>query len=156
MISTILAPGTAAPEFTLNVTPDQTLSLSELRGQAVVLAFYPADWSPVCGDELAVFNELLPEFHKHNAQLLGISVDGYWCHSAFTENRRFHFPLLSDFEPKGAVAKKYGVYHDQGGTCKRALFVVDKNGMIHWSYLSPMAENPGADGILEALESLPK
>jgi peroxiredoxin len=152
----ILAPGGKAPDFTLPVTADQKLSLGELRGQPVVLAFYPADWSPVCGDQMAFYNEILPEFQKHKAELMGISVDGVWCHAAFAEARHLHFPLLADFEPKGAVAKKYGVYRKNDGICERALFVIDKNGTIAWSYCSPIAVNPGADGILQALESLPK
>ena len=110
-MANLLTPGTAAPDFTLNVTPDQTLSLGELKGKPVILAFYPADWSPVCSDEMALFNEVLPEFKKYKAELLGISVDGYWCHSAFARNSHLHFPLLSDFEPKGAIARKYGAYH---------------------------------------------
>jgi len=155
-MSKILAPGVAAPEFTLKVTPDQQLSLSELRGNPVILAFYPADWSPVCGDELALFNQVLPEFKKFRAELLGISVDGLWCHIAFAKARNLHFPLLSDFNPRGEISQKYGAYRNKEGTCERALFVIDKNGVIAWSYLSPVAENPGADGILEALEKLPK
>lgn len=155
-MANILQPKTKAPDFTLHVTADQTLSLTELKGKPVILAFYPADWSPVCGDEMSLFNEVLPEFRKHHAELLGISVDGVWCHDAFAANRKLHFPLLSDFEPKGAVAKTYGAYREKEGVCQRALFVIDKNGMITWSYLSPIAENPGADGILEALEALPK
>jgi peroxiredoxin len=152
----ILGPGVAAPDFTLNVTPDQKLSLSELLGKPVILAFYPADWSPVCGDQMALYNEILPEFQKHGAELLGISVDGVWCHDEFSKDRHLHFPLMADFEPKGAVAKKYGAYRDEDGTCERALFVIDKKGKIAWSYLSPVAVNPGADGILQALEELPK
>ena len=152
----ILQPGTVAPDFTLHVTPDQKLSLSELRGRPVILAFYPADWSPVCGDQMALYNELHAEFHKFNAALLGISVDGAWCHEAFAKDRHLHFPLLADFEPKGGVAKKYGVYRDGEGTCERALFVIDKQGVIAWSFVSPVGINPGADGILEALEKLPK
>ena len=152
----ILIAGTPAPEFTLHVTPDQTLSLSELRGKPVILAFYPADWSPVCGDQMALYNEILPEFQKYQAELLGISVDGVWCHAAFAKDRHLHFPLLADFEPKGAVAQMYGVYRKSDGVCERALFVIDKNGVITWSYVSPIAVNPGADGILRALEDLPK
>lgn len=152
----ILSQGTKAPEFELHVTPDQTLSLSELVGRPVIIAFYPADWSPVCSDQMALYNEILPEFRKYKAELLGISVDGDWCHAAFAEKRHLHFPLLSDFEPKGAVAKQYGAYRDKAGVCERALFVLDKNGVITWSYLSPQAENPGADGILEALENMQK
>jgi peroxiredoxin len=151
----ILIPGTPAPEFTLHVTPDQSLSLSELRGKPVILAFYPADWSPVCGDQMALYNEILPEFQKYQAELLGISVDGVWCHAAFAKDRHLHFPLLADFEPKGAVAQMYGVYRKTDGVCERALLVIDKNGIITWSYVSPIAVNPGADGILQALEDLP-
>ncbi|WP_411966006.1 peroxiredoxin [Haloferax sp. YSMS24] len=149
-----LEPGAEAPDFTLRTTPDQTVSLSELRGNPVILVFYPADWSPVCGDELAVYNELLPEFRRHDAQLLGISVDGVWSHDAFAADRNFHFPLLSDFEPKGEVARSYGVYREREGISERAIFVVDGDGIITWSYLSPVGINPGADGILTALESL--
>jgi peroxiredoxin len=155
-MSNILSAGTPAPDFTLHVTPDQMLSLKELRGRPVILAFYPADWSPVCGDQMALYNEILPEFHRFNAELLGISVDGVWCHAAFSRDRKLHFPLLADFEPKGAVSKLYGAFRDGEGISERALFVIDKKGTITWSYVSPIAVNPGADGILEALESLPK
>ena len=153
-MANILERGTPAPDFTLPVTPDQKLSLSELKGQPVILAFYPADWSPVCGDQMALYNEVLPEFQKHGARLLGISVDGAWCHAAFAKDRHLHFPLLADFEPKGSVAKKYGAYREGEGYSERALFVIDKKGIISWSYCSPVAVNPGADGILEALEAL--
>ena len=152
----ILSAGTPAPEFSLHVTPDQKLSLSELRGRPVILAFYPADWSPVCGDQMALYNEILPEFKKNGAELLGISVDGVWCHDAFAKDRHLHFPLMADFEPKGAVARAYAPYREEEGTSERALFVIDKNGVITWSYLSPVAVNPGADGILRALEELAK
>jgi peroxiredoxin len=155
-MSQLLAAGTAAPGFTLRVTPDQNLSLSELRDRPVILTFYPADWSPVCGDQLALYNEVLPEFRKHGAQLLGISVDGVWCHEAYAQTRRLRFPLLADFHPKGAVAERYGAYRQDEGVCERALFVLDRNGVIFWSHCSPIAVNPGADGILEALEKLSK
>jgi peroxiredoxin len=120
----------------------------------VILAFYPADWSPVCGDQMALYNQVLPEFRRHRAALLGISVDGAWCHSAFAQHRNLHFPLLADFEPKGAVARAYGAYRPQDGVAARALFVVDGDGVIRWSHLSPLGVNPGADGILDALESM--
>lgn len=151
----ILPPGAKAPDFTLHVTPDQCLSLSDLAGKPVIIAFYPADWSPVCGDQMTLYNEVLPEFEKYGAEILGISVDGAWCHDAFAKHQNIHFPLLSDFEPKGAVAKTYGAYRESEGICERALFVIDRNGVIAWSYLSPLAVNPGADGILQALEQLP-
>src|SRR4051812_7269241 len=105
-----LEPGTPAPEFSLHTTPDQRISLRDFRGHPVILAFYPADWSPVCGDQMALYNEILPEFQRYDATLLGISVDGAWCHFAFSKDRKLRFPLLSDFEPKGAVAKSYGAY----------------------------------------------
>ncbi len=155
-MSNILSAGTPAPDFTLHVTPDQMLSLKELRDRPVILAFYPADWSPVCGDQMALYNEILPEFHRFNAELMGISVDGVWCHAAFSRDRKLHFPLLADFEPKGAVSKLYGAFRDGEGISERALFIIDEKGTITWWYVSPIAVNPGADGILEALESLPK
>jgi peroxiredoxin len=150
----ILPAGAPAPDFALNATPDQVLRLSELRGRPVILVFYPADWSPVCGDQVALYNEILPEFREYGAEILGISVDGVWCHAAFARDRKLHFPLLADFEPKGAVARKYGAYRDEDGTSERALFVLDSDGIIRWSYCSPIAVNPGADGILNALESI--
>ena len=150
----VLSPGTSAPDFTLHSTPDQTVSLSDFRGKPVILAFYPADWSPVCGDEVTLLNEVLPEFRRFRAELLGISVDGAWCHLAFARDRKLRFPLLADFEPKGAVARRYGVYRRHDGVCERALFVIADSGTIHWSYVSPIGVNPGADGILSALESL--
>ena len=152
--ATLLAPGTPAPAFTLHATPDQSLSLDEFRGRAVVLVFYPADWSAVCGDQIALYNQILPEFRKLGAEVLGISVDGVWSHAAYAAEKHIHFPLLADFEPKGAVAKQYGAYREQDGYCERALFVIDAEGVVRWSYCSPVGVNPGADGILEALEAL--
>jgi peroxiredoxin len=152
--SGVLPAGTVAPDFSLRTTPDQAVSLSDFRGQPVILAFYPADWSPVCGDQMVLYNELLPEFRRSNAELLGISVDGIWCHLAFAKDRQLRFPLLSDFEPKGSVARRYGSYRHQDGVSERSLFVVDAEGVIRWSYLSPIGVNPGADGILRALESM--
>src|SRR4051794_37342954 len=154
-VQTPIQPGTAAPDFELNSTPDQKVALSEFRGRPVILAFYPADWSPVCGDQLALYNELLDEFRAHDAQLIGISVDGVWCHAAFARDRHYHFPLLADFEPKGRVARAYGSYEERAGVAERSLYVIDGAGVIQWSYLSPMGMNPGADGILDALERLP-
>jgi peroxiredoxin len=151
---TALKPGVQAPDFSLLATPDQKLSLSDFRGQPVVLVFYPADWSPVCSDQLALYNELKPEFSEFAAQILGISVDGVWSHLAFSKDRKLHFPLLADFEPKGTVARQYGVYREKEGESERALFVIDAEGAICWSYVSPVGINPGADGILKTLESM--
>lgn len=150
----ILTKATRAPGFTLHVTPDQTLSLDELAGRRVILAFYPADWSPVCSDQMALYNQVLPEFQRYGAAIVGISVDSAWCHRAFAADRKLRFPLLADFEPKGEVARRYGVYDHPEGTSERALFVVDGDGVIRWSYVSPPEINPGADGILTALEAI--
>jgi peroxiredoxin len=152
--SAALPAGAVAPDFTLRSTPDQFVSLSDFRGQPVVLAFYPADWSPVCGDQMTLYNEILPEFKELGAELLGISVDGAWCHAAFARDRKLHFPLLADFHPKGAVARAYGVYRENDGVSERALFVINPEGIVHWSYVSPIGVNPGAAGILSALEEL--
>ena len=119
------AVGKQAPDFTLHSTPDQTVSLSQFRGHPVVLAFYPADWSPVCGDQMALYNELLSRVPAVPREVIGISVDGAWCHAAFAQDRKLHFPLLADFEPKGEVARRYGVYQVPEGISERALFVID-------------------------------
>jgi peroxiredoxin len=152
--ATPLPAGTKAPDFGLLSTPDQTVALSDFRGRPTILAFYPEDWSPVCSDQLALYQEVLPEFRRFDAELLGISVDGIWCHLAFARDRNLHFPLLADFEPKGEVARAYGVYRDGAGTSERALYVIDGDGIIRWSYVSPVGINPGADGILRALDDL--
>ena len=152
----ILQKGTAAPDFELNATPDKKLKLSDFSGKRLILAFYPADWSPVCSDQMALYNETLSYFQKYNADIVGISVDSKWCHKAFAEHRNIHFPLLADFEPKGAVSKEYGAYDESKGVSQRALFVIDEEGIIQWSYLSPSGVNPGADGILDALDEMKK
>jgi len=154
MATTLLKAGDRAPNFTLYATPTDAISLDQHRGAPIILAFYPADWSPVCGDQMALYREVLPEFQKYRATLFGISVDSKWCHRAFAEARKLRFPLLADFEPKGAVAKAYGAYRDAEGVAERALFVLDKDGVIFWSYCSPITVNPGADGILDALDEL--
>jgi peroxiredoxin len=153
--STVILPAkTPAPAFSLRNAPDQSIELRDFIGQPVVLVFYPADWSPVCGDQIALYNEILPEFQRLRAEVFGISVDGPWCHAAFARDRKLRFPLLSDFEPKGDVARRYGVYNAEKGVCERALFVIDAAGVVTWSYISPVDVNPGADGVLSALETL--
>ncbi len=154
MPSTLLPPGTPAPDFTLAAGPGRPVSLAEFRGWPVVLVFYPADWSPVCGDQLALYNALRSEWDRLGAEVIAISVDGPWCHTAFTEARNLKLTVLADFEPKGAVSRAYGAYNHREGTSERALFVIDRDGLIRWSYVSPVEVNPGADGILEALEQL--
>jgi peroxiredoxin len=150
----ILSKGNIAPDFDLFGTPDQKLSLADLKGKRVILAFYPADWSPVCSDQMALYNETLKFFREFSAEIIGISVDSKWCHRAFAQSRNLHFPLLSDFEPKGAISRLFGAYNETNGESKRALFVIDEKGIIQWSYLSPDDINPGADGILNALEEM--
>ncbi len=150
----MLAVGTQAPDLELYSSPTEQTKLRTLRGQKVILAFYPADWSPVCTDELTLFNATRQLFARHHAQLLGISVDSKWSHQAFSESRQLHFPLLADFEPKGDVARRYGVYDERAGTAQRALFVLDEQGVVRWHHHSPAGVNPGAAGILAALEKL--
>lgn len=150
----ILPKGAHAPDFELNSSPDQTLRLSHLHGRKVILAFYPADWSPVCGDQLILYNEARKYFLELDAEVIGVSVDSAWCHHAFIQDRNLHFPLLSDFEPKGYVSQLYGAYNHQTGQSRRAIFVIDEQGVIQWSKLSPDSINPGIDGILNALEQL--
>lgn len=149
-----LKKGMKAPDFSLKSTSDQEVSLKDFLGNPVILAFYPADFSPVCGSELTLFNEVLPEFKKYDAQLFGISVDNIWSHLAFAKERNLHFPLLSDFNPKGEISRMYNAYQEEDGLSKRALYVIDKDGVISWGYISPIGINPGADGILKTLEEL--
>ena len=152
--SSALEAGVPAPDFDLKATPDQTVRLADFRGRRLIIAFYPADWSPVCTDQMALYNEILPLFEELGAQIVGISVDHAWCHVAFARSRNLHFPLLADFHPKAKIAQRYGVYDDSIGMAERALFVIDEEGTIRWSYVSPIGVNPGADGILAALESM--
>ena len=151
---TPLPPGTPAPDFRLRRTPEQTLGLGGLRGRPVVLAFYPADWEPVSAEQLEALQQCLPELGRLGAALVGLSVDGAWCHRAFARAYGLAFPLLADCEPKGAVACAYGVYRAEDGTSERALFVLDAAGVIRWREVVPPCVDPGADGILTALECL--
>lgn len=152
--SITLEPGTQAPDFSLRVTPDQKVSLSDFEGHPIVLVFYPADFSPVCSDEVSLYNEVLPEFQRLGAQVLGISTDNVWSHLAFGEDHNLHFPLLSDFHPKGEVSRDYLAYVEDEGESARAIYVIDRDGVIAWSYIAPIGINPGADGALQAVEKL--
>ena len=151
----LLAPASLAPDFTLPSTIDNPIRLTDLKGKPIILVFYPGDFTPVCGDQLTLYNEVLPLFEGFDAQILGISVDSLGSHIAFSADRKLDFPLLADADPLGEVARKYGVFDEETQTCERALFVVDRTGRIAWSYLAPREVNPGADGILKALENLP-
>ena len=130
------------------------LSLSDLLGKPAVIVFYPADFSPVCSDQLALYSELREEWDRLGARIVGISVDGVWCHRAYRSQRNIWFPLLADFEPKGEVSRSFDAYRAQEGVAERALFVLAPDGVVAWRYVSPIGVNPGADGILEALERL--
>jgi peroxiredoxin len=143
-----------APDFTLPSGPDSAFHLADHRGRPMVLAFYPADWSPVCSDQLSLYQAILHEFDAHNAALAAVSVDGVWCHRAFAEARAITFPLLSDFEPKGAVSRTYDAYRTEDGFSERALFVLDPEGRIAWHETVPPEQNPGADGILNVLDDM--
>ncbi len=149
-----LEPGEPAPDFTLPSGPGSSVSLVDLRGRPVVLAFYPADWSPVCSDQLALYEAIGSEFEPYHAAVVGISVDGVWCHRAFAEARGITFPLLADFEPKGAVSRQFGAYRVGAGFSERALFVLDPRSVVAWSQVVEPEENPGADGILTTLDEL--
>jgi peroxiredoxin len=148
----MIEPGSAAPDFTLPDQDGKKVSLADYRGRTVVLVFYPADFSPVCTDQLNVYQEVLPQIEERGATLVGISVDGAFCHKAFQQHLGVSIPLLSDFHPKGAVAKSYGVYVEHHGVAGRALVMVDPEGTVSWSYQSPPLEIPGANLIFDALE----
>jgi peroxiredoxin len=146
--------GEEAPDFTLPSGPDSELHLADLRGRPVVLAFYPADWSPVCSDQLSLYQAILHEFDAYDAALAAVSVDSVWCHRAFAETRGLTFPLLSDFEPKGAVSRMYDAYRSRDGFSERALFVLDPEGRIEWREVVAPEQNPGADDILRVLDEM--
>jgi peroxiredoxin len=149
-----LAPGTAAPDFVLHSTTGDSVQLSSRRGHPVILAFYPADNSPVCSNQLALYNEALPIFGQYNADLFGLSIDDPASHASFARNLNLSFSLLADHDPLGAITKTYGVFDENKNNAGRALFVIDSQGIIRWSYLSPTNINPGANGILAALDKL--
>jgi peroxiredoxin len=149
------APGERAPGFTLPLSEQRRMSLDEFRGRPVILVFYPADWSPVCSEQMALYQGMVPEFERHEAQLIGISVDSVWSHRAFAESRGINYPLLSDFEPKGEVSRLYGSYSETTGTAQRTLFLLDRDGVVAWSHRAdPQERNPGGEGVLAALEVL--
>jgi peroxiredoxin len=150
----MIEPGAPAPDFTLPDQDGNQVSLSDFGGRTAVLVFYPADFSPVCTDQLSVYQEVLPQLEERGASLVGISVDGAFCHRAFQEHLGVSFPLLADFHPKGEVAKRYGVWSEEHGVAGRALVVVAPDGKVSWSYMSPPLEVPGANLIFDALDQL--
>ena len=144
--------GQDAPDFTLRDQDGKKVTLSELRGQKVVLVFYPLDWSPVCTDQLNLYQDAISDFKKQGASLYGISVDSAFSHKAFQEHLGIEFPLLADFEPKGEVARKYGMYMEKHGTNERGFVVIDADGKVKHVHKSPSPlEIPAASLILDAL-----
>ncbi len=150
----LLSPGERAPDFQLEASTGETIALADLRGKPVILAFYPADFSPVCGSQMALYNEALPMFEEYGGQLVGISVDSVATHREFSQAQSLRFPLLADDDPQGEMARKYRVYDESRRRAQRGLYVLDPEGIVQWSHLSPIGVNPGADGILRALEDL--
>ena len=149
----MIEPGRAAPDFTLADQDGNEVSLADLRGQTTVLVFYPLDFSPTCTDQLNVYQEVLGELEAHGARLLGVSVDSAFAHKAFQERLGITIPLLADFNPKGEVARRYGVYVEERGHAARALVMIGPDGRVVWSHRSPSPlEIPGANLIFDALE----
>jgi peroxiredoxin len=149
----MIEPGSPAPDFTLRDQDGNDVSLEDLRGQTTVLVFYPADFSPVCTDQLSVYHEVLPELEQQGVKLYGVSVDGPFCHKAFQESLGVSIPLLADFHPKGEVAKSYGVYAEGHGVAKRSLVMIGPDLTVKWAHKSPSPlEIPGANLIFDALD----
>jgi peroxiredoxin len=143
--------GAAAPDFTLADQDLDEVNLGDLLDRRLVIAFYPADFSPLCNDQLTVYQQVLDEIEAHEALLIGISVDGPFCHAAFRERAGLTFPLLSDFHPKGEVARSYGAYLEERGTCNRSLVIVEPDGVVSYAYEAPYPEIPGANLIFDGL-----
>ncbi len=150
----MIEPGAEAPGFTLADQDGRDVSLSDFAGRRVVLAFYPLDFSPVCTDQLSIYEEVRPDIESRDASLVGISVDSQFCHAAFREAISVNIPLLADFEPKGAVASAYGAYLPDWGHSNRSLVLVGPDGVVRWSYATETAlEIPGANLIFDALDA---
>jgi len=148
----MIAAGEPAPDFTLRNQDGEKVSLSDFEGRRVMLVFYPADFSPVCGDQFSIYQEVKPEIAEKGVELVGVSVDGPYAHKAFQEKLGIDTTLLSDFEPKGAVARAYGSYLEGAGAANRTLVLVDEEGIVAWTYESPNpGEFPGANVIFDAL-----
>jgi peroxiredoxin len=147
--------GTPAPDFSLRDQNGERVSLSDFRGRKLVLVFYPADFSPVCTDQLSIYHEVLPEIKERGAELVGVSVDSTWAHKAFREKLGIEIPLLADFHPKGDVSRAYGAYLEERGHPNRSLVLVDEQGIVRWVHESPTpVEIPGANLIFDALEEV--
>lgn len=151
-VATGLPVGSQAPDFALPDAHNNLVRLSDYRGRPVVLVFYPLDWSPACSDQLSLYQMELEEFNRRNATLLAISVDSIYSHGAWAMLRGLQFPLLSDFEPKGEVARRYGVYRAADGFSERALYIIDGDGVIRYRHISPQL--PHIPDIYELFDKL--
>jgi len=149
-----IAVGQPAPEFTLKDQDQKEIKLSDYRGKNVVILFYPLDWSPVCTDEHACFMSSLGQFEKLNAQVLGLSVDSHWSHKAFAEKMGVAYPLLADFQPRGAVADQFGVYHADKGITGRAIIIIDQAGKVAWLKRYGFGDVPDKKEVAQALAQL--
>ncbi len=145
--------GTPAPDFSLRNQDGEEVTLESLRGRTAVLVFYPLDFSPVCTDQLNVYQEVLGELQARGVDLYGVSVDSAYSHKAFQDKLGVTIPLLADFHPKGEVSRRFGVYSEKHGVTARALVMIDPDGVVTWSYRSPSPlEIPGANLIFDALD----
>jgi peroxiredoxin len=148
----VIEPGTPAPDFTLRDQDLEKVSLGDFSGRRLVLCFYPGDFSPVCSDQLSIYQEVLGDIRDRGAELVGISVDGAFVHQAFREHLGLEMPLLADFHPKGKVSEAYGAYMPDRGFNNRSLVLVGADGTVEWSHASPSElEIPGANLIFDAL-----
>jgi peroxiredoxin len=148
----MIAAGSPAPDFTLRDQDGEKVSLSDFRGRRVLLVFYPLDFSPVCADQLSLYQEVKPQIAERGVELIGISVDSGFAHKAFQEKLGIDTTLLADFEPKGEVARAYGAYIEATGHANRSLVLIDAEGVVEWVHESPSPlEIPGANLIFDAL-----
>lgn len=152
-----LDPGTPAPDFALKDADGTVVRLSDFKGSPVLIVFYPLDWSPGCSQQLDLYQHELDEFEKRGVRVLGISVDSIYSHGAWAAVRKIGFPLLSDFNPKGEVAKKYNVYREDDGFSERSLYLLDKEGIIRYSFVSPYLHHiPDIYNLFEQIDKVLK
>jgi peroxiredoxin len=153
----LIAVGEKAPDFSLPNHKGEQVSLSDFRGRQVMLAFYPSDFSPVCSDQLSIYQEVKPSLDEAGLEVVGISIDHSWAHRAFRKQLNLDFTLLADFHPKGEVAERYGAYLSDYGTSNRSLVLIDPDGVVSWVYETPTPlEIPGANLLFDALEATDK
>ncbi len=147
--------GQAAPEFTLKDQSQKEVKLSDFKGKKnVVLMFYPLDWSPVCTNEHACVVNDMKKFDSLDAQILGLSVDSVWSHKAYAEKMGINYPLLADFQPRGAVADKFGMFLADKGITGRAIAIINKDGNVAWFKQYDIPTLPAIDEVAQALSQI--